>query len=101
MQTDYYTKIVLTVIAACLTIICAREMNILQSAHAEESQPVPTMQVEIMNTPTVRLALEHHEDREYRLPVTLRGIQLSSEDLLPVIIDDVRNGIHNELPVKR
>ena len=101
MQTDNYTKTVLTIIAICLTFICARELNFVQTAEAEEQTQRPVMQVEVMNIPTVRLALEEHQDGEYRLPVSIRSINLPSDETLPIIIDDVRNGIHNELPVKR
>ena len=99
MQTDLYTKTVLTIIAMCLTLICARELNLVQSVHAEEQVKVPVMEVEVVNIPTVRLAYDHEED-DYRLPVSIEGVRLPSDEALPILIDDVRHGIVNKLPTK-
>lgn len=38
MKTDAYTKIVLTIIAVCLTINVLKELEIVQSVHAKTNE---------------------------------------------------------------
>ena len=38
MKTDAYTKIILTVIAVCLTISVVKELEIIPSAHAKTNE---------------------------------------------------------------
>jgi hypothetical protein len=38
MKTDFYTKAVLTVIAACLSIIVLKQVDIIPNAHAESTK---------------------------------------------------------------
>lgn len=35
MKTDFYTKVVLTIIAICLTIIVLKQVDIIPNAYAE------------------------------------------------------------------
>ena len=100
MQTDLYTKTILTVIAICLSLICLEKFNFVQSAFAEtKAVEEVVMKVEVTNTPFVRLDLRN-QDHEYRLPISIEEVRLPSDEALPIIIDDVRSGIFNELPIK-
>lgn len=51
MKTDRYTKIILTIIAVCLTINVVKEIDIIPSAYASEGVPVPEKTTEYRLVP--------------------------------------------------
>ena len=54
MKIDIYTKIILTVIAVCLTVIVARDMQIAPDAHAQvdpASQPADSWKILFRRSP--------------------------------------------------
>ena len=101
MKTDTYTKAILTVIAVCLIWMCVQDTSFIQSAHAEEAEVAKKpVRVEIVNNPKV-IIYDIADDIDENLPIQLRSIELPDDDSLPVMIDDVRLGITNKLPIEQ
>ncbi len=61
MKTDPYTKFILTVIAICLLWICARHVELVESAHAQSYSPedVVKVKVEIVNRESIPVFIEN------------------------------------------
>lgn len=87
MKIDLYTKLVLTVIAICLTIICFRDLDIVSPAYAQYvGSSKETLDVRIVSC-------------EDDLPVKINAIKFPMMNSLPVEINNVKYGILNSLPV--
>lgn len=62
MQIDVYTRIVLTVIAACLVYLVAKDLSLVPDARAQESAPVTAVNiVEIAGSPVTAPANSRFE----------------------------------------
>lgn len=62
MQIDAYTRIVLTVIAACLVYLVAKDLSLVPDARAQESAPVTAVNiVEIAGSPVTAPANSRFE----------------------------------------
>lgn len=86
MKTDFYTKVVLTVIAVCLIIIVFKNMNFVSVANANPvSLPV---QKEVMDVRIVGI------DYYIKIPV-----EIKSSETIPVKIEEV-GSVYRALPVK-
>ena len=51
MKTDAYTKVVLTIIAACLVWICLNNVTPVTQAQAKPSEPMPVVLVDAKGIP--------------------------------------------------
>ena len=106
MNVDTYTKAVLTVIAACLVWMCAKDADFIPSAHAqEEAAARPPIKVEVVNHEERAVKVEIVEagdDFDEYVPVIIRGVDFDGDDAegyVPVRIDEVKANIQNALPV--
>ena len=110
MKTDLYTKIILTVIAVCLTLILVKEFDLIPSAYAS-IDPVETTSLlpPISETIDVRIVDISTYDE---LNVNLKGVDTYDEvkvnlsnidttDELDVNIDEIGGGwVNNGGPIK-
>ena len=107
MKADLYTKTILTVIAVCLTINVMKDVNLIPSAYASETNTTPEITTEYKlvpinesNTMDVRIVDINTYDE---LNVNLKGVQTSDElkvniysidttDELDVNLDEIGGG---------
>lgn len=106
MKVDTYTKVVLTVIAACLVYMVAKDVEWIPTAHAQDAAaPRPPIKVEVVNQEQRAVKVEIVEagdDFDEYVPVVIRGLELDPDDAdgsLPIYIRDTGDGILNRLPV--
>jgi hypothetical protein len=107
MNTDTYTKTILTVIAVCLVWLCIKDVELIPSAHAQEAAAAPRapIKVEVVNAEKQAVKVEIVEagrDFEDYVPVIIRAIDIKESDadgVVPVKIHEIENGIRNRLPV--
>ncbi|MAP55023.1 hypothetical protein [Altibacter sp.] len=107
MKTDTYTKVILTVIALCLTVNVMKELEFVPAAYASEATPAPKAKTKYQlvpisenNTMDVRIVDINTYDE---LNVNLKGVDtyeevkvniksIDTSDELDVNIDEVGGG---------
>ncbi|NNM23518.1 MAG: hypothetical protein HKO54_08180 [Flavobacteriaceae bacterium] len=98
MKADLYTKTILTIIAACLTINVMQQFNFIPSVHASEDKEVPAgVLPSLLETIDVRIVdINTYDELNVNLKsvdtydevkVNIKGIDTSDE--LDVNIDEV------------
>ncbi|MCW8980083.1 MULTISPECIES: hypothetical protein [Altibacter] len=116
MKTDTYTKVILTVIAICLTLNVMKELDIVPVAYASEGSSIPEAKTKYQlvpisenNTMDVRIVDINTYDE---LNVNLKGVDtyeevkvniksIDTSDELDVNIDEVGGGwISNGGPLR-
>ncbi|QQX75862.1 MULTISPECIES: hypothetical protein [Aequorivita] len=98
MKTDNYTKIILTIIAVCLTINVMRDFEFIPSAHANETETLPNKTfTEVMDVRLVDINTYDElnvnlksVDTYDEVKVNLKKIETSDE--LDVNIDEIGGG---------
>ena len=109
MNTDMYTKSVLTVIAACLVWLCIKDVDLIPATYAQDEAaaaaaraPIKVEVVNIDKSPVKVSIVDAGDDFNYHVPVVLKGMSMDerdSEGFVPVQIRSVSNGIQNSLPL--
>ncbi|CAM3378876.1 hypothetical protein [Aequorivita lipolytica] len=105
MKTDNYTKIILTIIAICLTINVAKDFDIIPSAYASEkatqkpiTEVIDVRLVDINTSDELNVNLKSVDTYD-EVKVNIKKIETTDE--LDVNIDEIGGGwVSNGGPIK-
>jgi Mg/Co/Ni transporter MgtE len=106
MNTDLYTRTVLTVIAACLVWLCVNSLTPTASAQAAPQRvviagfeaPMPVVIADTKGVPLIGATGLRVNLGEQMLPVTIRGIAHTGADPWQPILVDVLRPAPTQMP---